>query len=366
MSDRNSRNHGIEVRYIDRIVGVFIMAAIVIIAASWFLRLHGLGDLEEKLPFHTIVSESFGLAPAGEIDLAGITIGTIKNVTLQDDGKVRVDMDFIKRYEQFLTVGSHLEVEPTIGVQSLLGGGGLIFHYNAEETARLTLDTALDITEPVDLAEQIAAFDLPGLAEQVKQIVANVEQLTGDQGALAVALNNVSDITNNLADSTSVFPALMADVEQQIPKIIGNVETLTRRLEEDQVPAILGSVENNLASLQTAMDSVSGILTSSEGNIEQIMGNAAGATDQLNKATGDLNALLAELQGIVEDVHASSTQLPGVIARSEDLLDNSVELTDKLNSHWLLGGKGPASEPPQPWPSIHSIDNSPYDEVGKQ
>ncbi len=364
MSDKN-RNHGIEVRHIDRIVGVFIIGAIIIGVASWFLRLHGVGALEDKISFHTILSESFGLSPTGEIDLAGITIGMVENVTLQDDGNVRVDMAFIERYKSFLTVGSQLEVEPTIGVQSLLGGGGLIFHYNADETKLLTPDTAMTVIEPVDLAAQIAAFDLPGLAEQIKSIVANVEQLTGEQGALSLALNNVSSITADVAESARVFPLLMEDVAQQVPKIIGNVETLTRRLEEDQVPEILGSVENNLASLQTAMDSVSSILTSSEGNIKQIMGNAAGATDQLNKATADLNLLLAELQGIVKDVHASSAQLPGVLARSEDLLDNSVELTDKLNSHWLLGGKGEGSEPTQPWPSIHSIGESPYDEVGK-
>ncbi len=366
MSERNSRNHGIEVRYIDRIVGVFIIGAIVIGVASWFLRLHGLGTLEEKLPFHTIVSESFGLTPAGEIDLAGITIGTIENVTLQDNGKVRVDLAFIERYKQFLTVGSQLEVEPTIGVQSLLGGGGLIFHYNPKETALLETNTELTVIEPLDLAAQIAAFDLPGLAAQVKEIVANVAQLTNEDGALFATLNNVSSISADLAESTRTFPIIMADVEQQIPKIIGHVETLTRRLEEDQVPTILGSVENNLASLQTAMDSVSTMLTGSEGDIKAMMGNAAGATDQLNQATEDLNALLAELQGIVEDVRASSAQLPGVLARSEDLLDNSVELTDKLNSHWLLGGKGEGSEPSQPWPSIHSIGESPYDEVGNQ
>lgn len=143
MPERNNRSHGIEVRHIDRILGVFIIAAVIIALAAWFLRLHGLGELEEKLPFHTILSESFGLAPAGEIDLAGITIGTIENVTLQDDGKIRVDMVFIDRYKKFLTVGSQLEVEPTIGVQSILGGGGLIFHFNSQETTLLEVNSQL-------------------------------------------------------------------------------------------------------------------------------------------------------------------------------------------------------------------------------
>lgn len=360
MSDKNTGSHGIEVRHIDRIVGVFIMGAMIIVIASWFLRLHGLGALEEKLPFYTIVSESFGLAPAGEIDLAGITIGTIKNVTLQDDGTVRIDMDFIDRYKQFLTVGSQLEVESALGVQSLLGGGGLIFHYNAKESTLLEVNTLLAVVEPVDLAAQIAAFDLPGLADQVKSIVNNVEQLTSqlkaDQGALFSTLDNVNNITANLADSTSTIPALMTSVSEDVPRIIGNVEALTKRLETKQVPQILSSVEENLASLQTAMDSVSGILTSSEGDIKDIISNAAGAT-------ADLNVLLLELQTIVKDVEATTQQLPGVLSRSEDLIDNSVELTDKLNNHWLLGGSGEAEDTIKPWPSIHSIDESPYDET---
>ncbi|MFW5426550.1 MAG: MlaD family protein [Methylophagaceae bacterium] len=365
MFEKNNKNQGIEVRHIDRIVGVFIIGAIIIALAGWFLRLHGLGDLEEKLPFHTILSESFGLAPAAEIDLAGITIGMIKNVTLQDDGHVRVDIEFIKRYKKFLTVGSQLEIEPTIGVQSILGGGGLIFHFNSNETQLLALNSQLEVIEPVDLAAQIEAFDLPGLAKQIKAIVYNVEQLTGEQGALFAALNNVSDITDDLAKSTSTFPSLMANVEQQIPQIIGNVEALTSRLEKEQVPQILGSVENNLASLQTAMDSVSGILTDSEDDIKAVMANAAGATDQLNKATADLNVLLAELQSIVKDVSATTEQLPGVLSRSEDLIDNSVELTDKLNNHWLLGGNGDVDDTVKSWPSIHSIDDSPYDEINE-
>lgn len=351
MSDSNSKSHGLEIRHIDRIVGVFIMGAIIIGVASWFLRQQGLGEFEEKIPFYTIVSESYGLVADGEINLAGVTIGTISSVTLQDDGKVLVKMGFIERDRKFLTEGSQLEVASAIGVQSLLGGGGLIFNYNPDSTVLLDLNTELTTIEPVDLATQIEAFDLPGLAEQVKSIVYNVNQITLD-----------------LTESTKVFPKLMDDVAQQIPQALGdveqvvkNVEVLTHRLEAEQVPAILGSVENNLGSLQTAMDSVSGILTASEGNIKQIMANAAGATDELNKATTDLNALLVDLQSIVKDVGASSEQLPGVLARSEDLLDNSVELTDKLNNHWLLGGKGEIDAPNHPWPSIHSIGESPYD-----
>ena len=374
MSDRSGKNHGLEIRHIDRIVGVFIMGAIVIGVASWFLRQQGLGEFEEELPFYTIVSKSYGLVADGEINLAGVTIGTISNVTLQDDGKVRVEMGFIERDRKFLTVGSQLEVESAIGVQSLLGGGGLIFNYNPNSTVLLDLNTELTTVEPLDLAAQIEAFDLPGLAEQVKSIVYNVEEITralkDDQGALFGTLDNVNKITLDLAESTKVFPKLMDDIAQQIPQALGeveqvvkNVEVLTHRLEAEQVPAILGSVENNLSSLQTAMDSVSGILTDSEDNIKQVMANAAGATDELNKATADLNALLVDLQGIVKDVGASSKQLPGVLARSEDLLDNSVELTDKLNNHWLLGGKGEGNQPSQPWPSIHSIGESPYDEA---
>jgi ABC-type transporter Mla subunit MlaD len=365
MSETNSKNQGIELRHIDRILGVFIVGAIVISVSSWFLRLHGLGDLEEKLPFHIILSESFGLAPSNKIKLAGIIVGSVENVILQNDGSVKVDVEFFERYNNFLTVGTQLEIEPTIGVQSLLGGGGLILQYNSSEEKLLDVGSQITVIEPVDLAAQIEAFDLPGLAEQVKAIVYNVEQLTGEQGALFAALNNVGDITSDLAKSTSTFPALMANVEQQIPQIIGNVESLTNRLEKEQVPQILGSVENNLASLQIAMDSVSGILTDSEDDIKAVMANAAGATDQLNKATADLNVLLAELQIIVKDVGATTEQLPGVLSRSEDLIDNSVELTDKLNHHWLLGGSGEAEKTIKSWPSIHSIDESPYDEINK-
>ncbi len=346
MSDRNQ---GIEVRHIDRIVGVFIVGAIFIALGSWFLRLQGLGELEEKIPFYTIVSESFGLASDGEIDLAGITIGTIKNVALQDDGQVRVDMEFFSKYKKFLTVGSQLEVEPTIGVQSILGGGGLIFNYNPGETTLLKPGTLLRVIEPVDFAAQIEAFDLPGLADQVKSIVNNVEEITHhlkeDQGALFATLDNINDMTADLSRSTDAIPALMKDFQQQIPRI-------------------LNSVEENLGGLQTAMGSVTGVLTSSEGNIKSLISNASSATDQLNKAATDLNKLLIELDSILKDVGASTEKLPGVLSRSEDLLDNSVELTEKLKNHWLLGGQG-GDEAPKQWPSIHSIGESPYDEVIK-
>ncbi|MBL1321797.1 MAG: hypothetical protein COA63_012165 [Methylophaga sp.] len=91
----------------------------------------------------------------------------------------------------------------------------------------------------------------------------------------------------------------------------------------------------------------------------------AGAADQPNKATADLNVLLAKLQSIVKDVSATTQQLPGVLSRSEDLIDNSVELTDKLNNHWLLGGSGDVEDTVKSWPSIHSIDDSPYDEISE-
>ncbi len=307
----SNRKPAIEVQNIDRIVGAFIVGAMIIVLLSWFLNLHSENESEDKTVFKAIISQSFDLTVGGKIELAGIAIGAIDKITLQHDGQVLITLGFFNKYKKFLTVGSQLEIKSALGMQNIFGDKGLVFNYNPKEKVLLQANALLNVKEPVDLAAQIEAFDLPQLAVQVKSIVSNVEEITNhlknDQGALFATLDNINKITANLSKSTDEIPLLLKDVQQQIPRI-------------------LSSVEKNLNNLEAA--------------------------------TGAVPDILTRVDALVINVGDSTKKLPSLLSRSTNLLDNSIEMTDKLNNHWILGGD---KKMPKSWPSIHSIGESPYD-----
>src|SRR5271168_5576895 len=78
-----------EVRWSQLKVGVIVLVAIVILTTLLFLMTSssGLGVFSRKLTVHTYFQNSAGLKVGAPVNLEGVTIGTVKQVTVETDPK---------------------------------------------------------------------------------------------------------------------------------------------------------------------------------------------------------------------------------------------------------------------------------------
>src|ERR1700748_365501 len=111
-----------EVRWSQLKVGVIVLISTVILVALLFLMTSssGLGILTHKLTVATYFENSAGLKPGAAVNLQGVTIGTVKTVTVgaTPDRKltpVRVVMKLNDKYADELKKDSKASLT-TIGV----------------------------------------------------------------------------------------------------------------------------------------------------------------------------------------------------------------------------------------------------------
>ncbi|MEG9438038.1 MCE family protein [Edaphobacter sp. HDX4] len=171
-----------EVRWSQLKVGLIVLVASVVLVTLLFLMTSsaGLGILSHKLTITTYFENSAGLKPGAAVNLQGVTIGTVKTVTViaSPDRKltpVRVVMKLNEKYGEELKKDSKASLT-TIGV---LG------------------DTVVDINSqfavgpPLQDGDELKTLETPSLTDVVKASQGTIESLN-------VILAKMNSIVDNL------------------------------------------------------------------------------------------------------------------------------------------------------------------------
>jgi phospholipid/cholesterol/gamma-HCH transport system substrate-binding protein len=240
-----------------------------------------------------LLPSAAGLVKGSAIKSAGIPVGVIKNITLQD-GKARIDITI--RSDVGLTrsasVGmkangilgdKSIEVYPgDVGDAELEDGGQII---NVKSGGGLD-DVMGQVTE---------------LASSLKDVAKNLKEATTGDGTNAHILGrivqNIEKITTDLSQVTS-------ENKDQISEIVSQVNDVTATLDElindDSPTGFKSTWKNTMVRLDSSMK-----------NIEQI-------TDKINKGEGAIGKLVSDEQ-TSEDVSTAIEGLSGLVGAADKI-----------------------------------------------
>ena len=328
------------IRHRDRIVGLFISGAIVLMIGGVLLVKMETRQLQEGFVYHSSLSKTYGITVESPIKLSGITIGKVESVTLRNDGAIQIDFYIFSKYSSFLTKGGHMEITGSMGLGDIFGGTSLEYSFDSKSQEVLPKGSYVEIIAPPELGEFLKKLDPEKKAQTIQSILDNVDNISQDvetvtakfrkeQGALFKTLDNVETITKNVADATGQLPQFLNQLNQ-------SVETLD---------SVVHTVKNMLGDLET--------------DVTAISGDARKAMAQLSLSLDDVSLILNHVLNVLGNVEKGSHNIPVIISNGRDLLQNIEEITDKLNNHWLLGGKSTPSH--GVIPSIH-MDETLYTE----
>jgi ABC-type transporter Mla subunit MlaD len=311
----------------DRIVGLFVIGAVLLILIGFLIPAINKLAADERLVFYTELDQTYGIAPEASVSLRGVAIGHVVAVAITPVGMVRVDMALSQDYANFYTRGSRLAVDTNIGVNTILTGSGLILTPGTADLAPLDKNAYIPTDVPQGIAALLEELDVVKLTQQVTDIVANVESIT-------FGINSNQD---------------------KIYRSLGNLETVTQNLAQVSLsfPGMVESVDKSLGTLEITLTGVDKVIRSTDISLQASLENIALLTTQATTT-------LAETSELMQATGPVMQQLPTVLLTTDVALQSITRLTDQVSQSWLLGGGAQAIAPP-PVFSAHLHDDAAYE-----
>lgn len=290
-------------------VGLFVFVCLAIVAAMSMQVNNDPTSFGRGRSHDVLIPNASGLVKQSNIKMAGIPVGVIKNIELED-GKARVIMSL--RGDLKLTKSAQVELMPN----GILGD------------KYLELNTGDPADEALPEGGRILIFR--------------------DRGSFDAVLNQVGKIAQDISEiSTSLKAATTGDGDPSSPvgRILLNIEDLTAELRDlaatkrGKVEEIIDNVHSITASIDDFVndDSEDGFKTNwkkmakSLGKVDSILTNVDEITGKINQGKGTLGKLVNDETTVEELNHA--------IVGVNNMLDTANKFQINIDAHTeFLGG----------------------------
>jgi len=312
-----------EVRWSQLKVGVIVLIAVVILTTLLFLvtSSSGLGILSHKLTITTYFENSAALKVGAPVNLQGVTIGTVKSVTVSTDPKykltpVEVTMKIDGKYQK----GLHKDSKAALSTLGVLG------------------DTVVDInsqyaTGPeLQDGDELKTLETPSLTDVVKASQGTLESLN-------VILSKANNIVDNLQSGKGSIGMLIND-----PALYNKANATVDELHKLEVN--LNNGNGTIGKLMTD-DSLYNRLNATAGKLEDIsnsLDSGKGTAGRLLKDDtlyNNLNTTLVHANSIMADADAGKGAL-GLMLKDPNFRNQLSDTLTQVNTlvSGVSNGKG--------------------------
>ena len=184
------------------LINVGVFTVVMLLVAAGLVVVFGEFRFGSDNTYHATFTDASRLKAGQDVRIAGVPVGSVKDVTLNPDNTVDVTFDVNKRYQLYTSTRAVVRYENLVGDRYLeitsgpgdLREGAARRHAShATPSRRLDLDALLGGLRPV----------LKGLDGNKVNEVSNaiIELLQGQGGALSQMLSSTGSFTQNLADA---------------------------------------------------------------------------------------------------------------------------------------------------------------------
>ncbi|MBC7171265.1 MAG: MCE family protein, partial [Polyangiaceae bacterium] len=289
-------------------VGLMVVAGI-IAAIAIFRYVDNRGAAGDGYMVYALVRDAQGLIPQSRVTIAGIPVGYIDEIRLED-GQARVEMIIRKDVPLYEDARLALRSASLLGEKVVAINPGTMTEPQLEDG-----DQILVIEERVG-TEQIMQ-SVGEIAESVKAVTAQLERAFGSdeagdrmEGALRDLSEALGTINRTLAANEQAINDIVANIEvtteeggPRLIRILENIEAATADvrgvLEEnrDDLGRGIGEVDDTIASIHRASE-----------QLEEVLADVHAVTDRTSRGEGTIGrltsdeALIDEVEGIAEGV----------------------------------------------------------------
>jgi phospholipid/cholesterol/gamma-HCH transport system substrate-binding protein len=319
-------------KYSERIVGAFVLIALIIFVLSLGFLIVKQKIFEKKYYFTTKFNDATGLGASTPVYFKGFKIGIVNNIDLTNDNLIEAELEIYEEFRTKIVKNSalHKTLNPITSISSiefiqgpkniLLPEGGFIPSLDIPEGKMLLaqgiikkqgnsisniVDNLEILTENLNkddnadqgalfrtlynLANATGTFNL--LAERINSEFNNLEKLSGNKNLLAKTIINISNLTDSLKTSFSVINKVLNQADT-LAMVYSKPDGLLERM-------IDPTKENLINPIKTTIIQVNETIT----KLDEIATSLNSRSPELNSVFEDLKDVLKQMQSTFETLN---------------------------------------------------------------
>jgi phospholipid/cholesterol/gamma-HCH transport system substrate-binding protein len=297
------------------LIKVSIFAVIMLLVSAGLVVVFGEFRFASTNTYHARFSDASRLAGGNDVRIAGVPVGSVKDIKLNPDNTVDVAFTVNKKYQMYTSTRALIRYENLVGdrYMEITSGPGELRKLPPGGTV------GIDNTEP--------ALDLDALLGGLRPVVKglNGEQVNQINNAILELLQGQGGALSQLLSETGSFSQTLADRYQVISEVIHNLNT------------VLGTLDEKSAQFDASVDQLQKLVT----GLAQGRDPIAGAIAPLASAENDLTDMLVRsrrpVQGVLENLRPLATEFDNRKGEVNQVIEPLAENYLRLNS---LGAYG--------------------------
>ena len=283
------------------------MLVLVLGSALYVMYARGLFESTQKLIL--VAEDSEGVVVGMDLTFSGFPIGRVRRIELADDGKARVVVDVSSKDAHWLRVSS---------VFTLVRG--LVGSTNIRAYTGLLTDPPLADGAVRTVLQGDAAGEVPKLIAAAKDLIENISNLTGSQGALGVSLGNLQVLTTKLNGSGGALSVLLG----------GDAEAKKLMLTLERSNALLARLDGLAAKADTQVFGEKGVMPETRATVAQLNALLGDVRNSMKK----VDAVLVEAQAVGANAREATGDLGTLRGEVESNLRKIEGLVNEINRKW--------------------------------
>ncbi|HEX8785190.1 MAG TPA: MlaD family protein [Telluria sp.] len=270
-----------------------------LIAAFLVYVMYARGVFEQTQRLVLVADDSEGVIPGMDMSFAGFPIGRVRQVNLEENGKVDIQVDVPKDDARWLRTTSVFTLERSVvGETRLRAYSGVLSDPPLPDHAR----------RPVLRGD--ASAEIPRLLSTARTLLENLEEMTRSDSHIGNSLANVEQLTNRLNGRYGVLgTALGGDEEaKKFLQTLQRVDDLLAKTDQrvfarhgvmDDAQASVKELNGMLKDARTTLQKVDAVLVEAQA----VGANARGATQDLGRLRGEVDASLRKVNRLVDEIN---------------------------------------------------------------
>lgn len=281
--------------------------ALVIGSALYLMKARGVFDAKQDLVL--VTDDSDGVVAGMDLTFSGFPIGTVRNVSLGDQGTVRILVDVSQKDAKWLRTSSVFTL-----VKGLVGGAQLRAY------SGVLTDPPLPPGAERPVLRGDANAEIQRMIGAARDVLDNLTDMTAQGSELQKTLTNLQTFSAKLQGKQGALHAVFGN-EQDARKLVEAIE---------RANAAMARLDRMMANADRQVFGPDGLMQDTRATVRQFHGVLTDARGSLQR----VDAVLQEAQGIGANLKSGTADLGSLRSDVEANLRKVEDMINELNRRW--------------------------------
>ena len=309
-------------------VGAILTLIPVIGIGLLLYALHARGVFDRTQPLTLIATDAEGVVVGMPIMFSGFPVGHVAGMTLDDDGRVRVEARIKRNATRWLRASSVFSFE-----KPLVGGARI----RALSTSLTDPPLVAGAERP--MVSKDAAQEIPQVIAHANVVLQNIDELIRPDSSLHQSLANLKMVTERMAGEYGLLGSVTGSPEQA-RKLMDTVEGVNALL--SSLKGVNARVDRMLAKADERMFAGGGMTDEAHKSLAQLtamLGEARDTVKQAKVVLANAQSGTEDLKTAARNVKDGTADLGALRAEVDDSSRKVSGLIDEINRKWPLARK---------------------------